>query len=272
MKKLFLLIVVLVCLAGVKGPAQAEEEKIAAAEILTAIDVAVLMESGSSDEEISKLLSRQRGFDRESALKKGKTDRQIIKDLITDPADKGTPVDANKLLLHKIQGDKDYRDAKYDKAAIEYTLAIMHSQDNHELYKLRGDSYKQYFMTRLSAASGVDAAKSPQTPLDRKRALLCCAITSDYTKAMKINSDNIHKNTLVLKVCCDEIANKTQTDEVTKEVVPTRKRAGGNIKRMLQMRELNNVLRVAKQDDINLKKAIDEHKVYCQGENAFCQE
>jgi cytochrome c-type biogenesis protein CcmH/NrfF len=57
-------------------------------EILTAIDVVDLMQRGSSDADIAKLLSDQSGYDRASALKKGNTDEQIIRSLIANPAKK----------------------------------------------------------------------------------------------------------------------------------------------------------------------------------------
>ena len=84
MKKLFLVASVLGLTVGFFGLARAQNEKSPVDELMTAIDVAELINRGSGDADIAELLSSQRGFDRVAARNKGKTDEQIITYLLTN--------------------------------------------------------------------------------------------------------------------------------------------------------------------------------------------
>ena len=70
MKKLFPILVILAFVAGLPQTARAENEKPKKVEILSAFDVATLMEKGSSDADLAKLLAKQRGSRQDSCTLK----------------------------------------------------------------------------------------------------------------------------------------------------------------------------------------------------------
>ena len=100
-------------------------------DIITAIEVADMLTRGVNYSRIATLLSYQRGFDRGSALKKGETDEQITKYLITKTRNIPAMAGGNESKLHEYEGDKQYREFQYGKAAKEYTLAIEYSADRY---------------------------------------------------------------------------------------------------------------------------------------------
>ena len=267
MKKLLSFVLFLVFAASLAGPAHAEKEKIPATEAISAIDVADLLKSGSSDAEIAKVLSGKQGFDREAALKKGQSDQQIINYLITGTVDPGTKTDNNKSIRHKFEGDKYLKESKYGKAAAEYTLAIMNSKDNQALYKLRGDSYKQYLVSKLPVSSVSGKDETNQASLAGARKFLCGAIHSDYRKALEINKTVIEKNNSSIKVLENQMTKKDLGNVERSDVAPYHKRAAGNIHGMREMDRLYRSQRSANHFNLSVKKAMSEYKSACREED-----
>jgi len=263
MKKLFLFVFVLVLAAGLFEPAHAQKETLHAGEILTAIDVVDLLNSGSSEADIAKTLSGQGNFDRKGATGKGKTDKQIINYLITGPINPGSSIDNSKSTPHKFEGDKYFKESKYDKAATEYTLAIKKSKDNQALYKLRGDSYRQYLLSKFPA-SGSTKDEIKHT----SRILLCGAMYSDYKKALDINNKAIQNNNSSIKLLEYQMSNKELAIVNKSDVAPYHNRAAGNILGMREMDRLYRLQRSANHFNLNIKKAISNYKLVCSEEDA----
>jgi hypothetical protein len=158
---------------------------------MTAIDAADLMMRGRSDAEIASTLSSQRDFDRAAALKKGQTDGQIINYLVTKPVSL-PPMDGdNQSKKHADEGDKQFRQSDYGRAAKEYSLAIAFSDKSLAPYQSRGQVYMQYLKTVLLPAAGKIPAVGDKRDPDRSKALLCHAIRFDYAKAKDMNRRNL---------------------------------------------------------------------------------
>jgi len=268
MKKMFQFVFVLVLAAGLFEPAHAQNETLHVGEILTAIDVVDLLNGGSSEADIAKTLSGQGNFDREGAIGKGKTDKQIIKYLITGSINpgssiEGSSIDNSKSTPHKFEGDKYFKETKYDKAATEYTLAIKKSKDNQTLYKLRGDSYRQYLLSKFpTSGSTKDEIKHSS------RSLLCGAMYSDYKKALEINNKAIQNNNSSIKLLEYQMSNKELAIVNKGDVAPYHNRAAGNILGMREMDRLYRLQRSANHFNLNIKKAISDYKLVCSEEDA----
>jgi hypothetical protein len=255
-------------------PSQAEQEKGSTKQqdVMSAIEVAGLINKGKSDSEVAILLSKQFGFDREAALKKGDTDRQIILKLLsgTDAAVK--KLDKNQSITHKFDGDKLYRESRFEKAAKEYSLAINASADSASLFKSRGDSYKNYLTGAAPTAS-----KAPKNaPLDElskpSREVLCNSIYSDYKNAIKANNVTLRDIESKLIILNDNMTNRRTADLVKGEVAPFHYRAAGNIHGMREMDSLYRTQRTAKQTEIGIRKSIGEFKQVCSTEYASIRE
>jgi hypothetical protein len=235
-------------------------------EILTAIDVVDLMQRGSSDAEIAKLLSDQSGYDRASALKNGSTDEQIIKSLIAIPAKK--TVDDKESMKHKTEGDINFSKSHYDKAAKEYTLTIKYSEDKYEPYKLRADTYKQYLKTKLSPVSGSSSDKTRQDLYDKSKRLLCDSIYSDYSEAIRLNDKTVSDIVLELNVLKNKMSKKTIIYEEDSKVAASRYRGGQNIHNAHTLKKLHYSYVAAQKANKTIRKTIDEalsdYKMVCE--------
>jgi hypothetical protein len=248
-------------------PPQKDKGAIASGEneILTAIGVVDLMQRGSSDADIAKLLSDQRGYDRVSALKRGNSDEQIIKYLMAITTK--NIIDDNKSLQHKMEGDKYYREPQYDKAAKEYTLAIKYSDDKYEPYKLRADTYKQYLKTKLNPV-GSDSNKTRQGLVDKSRTLMCYAIYADYTKATKINDKTLSDIILEFNVLKNRMASEKMDYDTDINVLPYYYKSAQKVYSMRRFRGIRQSRVTASIADADIKKALSDYKLVCGKEDA----
>jgi hypothetical protein len=238
-------------------------------QIMTAIDAAESLNRGVSNAEIATLLSSQKGFDRASALKKGQTDEQIIKYLITKTGTLRPAAGANMSKQHENEGDKLYRESHYGKAAKEYTLAIEYSGENPELYKLRADVYKQYLKTDLIAAAKSDPGKAKRDLSDQSKALLCHAIQFDYTRADDLNQKAlaaIIRDTylaIIKYAYFAPITNEEQDIKVTPYPIKSAQKSH-ELRRLRYMYETKRAEKDAIQADANIKAAIQDYELVCK--------
>ena len=270
MKKCFLVASVLVLTVGFFGHAQAQNEKSAVDELMTAIDVADLINRGSRDTDIAESLSSQRGFDRASARNKGKTDEQIITYLITNTSEK--IIDKNKSIRHKTDGDKYYLEAQYKKAGKEYSLAIAYSKGDYTPYKLRGDTYRQYLTTEFSPLPGTSSDAGKNVYLNKTRTLLCKSIYSDYRKSIEIIDEVIRKNIADINMIKFRMEQRIPNYETNDKASPSRSRTAQDIKNMRQFNTLSQVQRVANQAKNKMEKAVSDYKLVCEKEDAAWRE
>jgi len=264
MMRQFSIFLVLALCAGLSGQVRAEQEKPQSKQILSATEVAALMEKGQSDADIAKKLSEQQGVDRSSPLLKGKTDEQVTVYLLTRPKSSGKVVDKGKIIKHKAEGETYYKGLQYDKAANEFSLAISYASDNYELYKLRGDSYKQYLMTTLSPSSpaGQDVAK--RALFDRKRTLICDSIYADYRMALDLADKSIQNGVTEMNKLRDRMVELKEDKDPSTQY---KKKSAENIISMRLMQRILYQQRAAKQAGITIKKAVDDYKTVCAKED-----
>jgi tetratricopeptide (TPR) repeat protein len=272
MKKLLTAVFALLLTSALSGQARAESADVPAKEILTAIDVEALIKSGSSDADIARQLSAQRGFDRDSALKDGQTDQQIIMKLITGAYAADNTPDKNKAVSHKFAGDKYLKESRYEKAATEYSIAIKYARDDLSLYKTRGDSYRQYLKSKLPAPQGVAGVEKRNASSARARGLLCSSITSDYKKVIALNSDLRKKNEMQINILKTDMSKKRVPSQDKSDVAPNYYRAAGNIHGMREMDRLYRIHRTAMQTDLTTRKALADYKAVCREEDAALRE
>ena len=165
---------------------------------------------------------------------------------------------------HENEGDKQYRESQYGKAAKEYTLAIEYSGQNPAPYKLRADTYKQYLKTNIitAAKSGSDNAKSAH--MDRSKALLCYAIQFDYTQAYDLNQKAlaaINADTYLLSNKMNQdITNYEQDSKVTPYHIKSAEKTHDE----RRLRNLYQSQRAAIQAGNSIKAAMKDYEVLCQ--------
>jgi hypothetical protein len=272
MKKLLSVVSALLLATALSGPVCAESANAPEKEILTAIDVAEMIKSGSSDAAIATLLSGQNDFDREAALQNGKTDQQIIMGLLTGAYPSKNIPDKNKAVSHKFTGDKYLKESKYEKAATEYSVAIKFARDNISLYKSRGDSYKQYLKSKLPAPQPVAGEEKSPASSVRARMLLCGSINSDYKKVIALNSDLREKNEMQINILKTDMGKKKVPSQDKSDVAPNYYRAAGNIHGMREMDRLYRIQRGIWQTDLTTRKALADYKTVCREEDAALRE
>ncbi len=239
-----------------------------AGEVLTAIDVALLMMGGSADADISKSLAGQSGFDRETVLAKGNSDEQIIRYLVIYKNPYDSVGDPNQFLIRKAEGDKYYQKKEYEKAAKEYTLAARYSTDKYEPYKLRADSYKQYLLTKLNPQAEASSDKAKQDLIDRSRTLLCHAIGADYAKARSLNNKALSDTVVQLNALRSRMASKEGQYDAPLKVDPTYLKSARQKKDMRQARVWENQVRACKHNDTVIAGAMSDSKLSCGKEDA----
>lgn len=252
--------------AGLSEAANLKKEESQAKEILTAIDVANLIDKGLNDADIAKLLSVQRGFNRELALKKREKDKDIIIYLLNDSSKNN--LDKKLTIYHRFEGDKFYRESKYDKAASEYTLALKSSRNNYALYKSRGDSYKQYLKNKISSAKKGPQIEASHASLDNSRLFLCVSMYADYRKAREINGNEMQDNESRLNFLKATMERKNMSQLVVGEVVPSRTNAAGNIQGMRELDRLYREQRMHRQNEIIIMQEMSNYKQMCGEETA----
>lgn len=265
MQKLFPILVILALVTGVSQSARAEKETTKSVEILTAIDVTTLMEKGTSSAEIANTLAKQRGIDRTAPSLKGKSDEQIIYYLLAKPKAATKVVDKGKSITYKSEGETYYKKLQYDKAAQKFTLAMIYSDTNHDLYKLRGDSYKKYLTTNFSPDSSSTRDEATQVLFDKKRKLMCNSIHADYRTASNLVDKRIQENITESNKLMERMV---EIQEGTDPTLQYKKKSAANIISMRLMRRVNYQQNVAKQAGTQLKKAIADYKVVCGKEDA----
>lgn len=235
-------------------------------EVLTAIDIVDLIQRGSSDADIAKLLSGQRGHDRVSVLEKGNTDDQIIKSPMAPPTKK--TIGDQESMRHKTEGDIYFNKSQYDKAAKEYTLAIKYSGDKYEPYQLRANTYKQYLKTKWNSLSGSDSDQARQGLSKKSKRFLCNSIYADYSEALKISDRNVSDIVLELNVLKNKMSKQTIIYEKDSKVAASRYRGGQNIHDMRRLEKLYQSHRAAQKANKAVHKSVNEamsdYKLVCE--------
>lgn len=188
MHKLFSVVLALTLAVWLPLGASAADEKVKVVKILTAIDVATLIENGASNADIVRILSEQRGVDPAAPALKGKSEQQKILLLLNLPEPAKKDADKGKTSAHRTAGEDSFKKKDYAKAAQEFSLATKYMVDNldiykHELFKLRGDSYKELLRSGLSPSTPEGQEESKKPFFDQKRVLLCGAVYADYRTA-----------------------------------------------------------------------------------------
>lgn len=263
MKKLFPGLVLLAFAVGLSPVAQAENSQPQKEPILSALGAAALMEKGSSDAEIVQLLAKQRGLDRTAAPLKGKTDKQALYYLVAVAEPQGKVVDLGKDVTHKAAGDAALKAKLYEKAATEYSLAINYSVDKYDIYKLRGDSYKEYLKEQLPLSSPDNQDEEKRPLFKRKRDLICNSIIADYRTAARLVDKSIQDGiTKMEELEVTMLELRKGSDETLK----FKKRSSSHINIMRDMRRLLYRQSSAKSAAKHLGLAVDEYKTVCAEE------
>jgi len=265
MKKLFPILVVLAFVAGLPQSAYAENEKTKSEEILTTIDVTALLEKGASSAEIATRLTRQWSMDRTVPPLKGKSDEQAILYLLANPKSSTKVVDKGKFITYKAEGETYLKGLLYDKAAQKFSLAMIYSEPNLDLYKLRGDSYKMYLTTNYSSASSNAQDEAKQVRFNKNRKLLCNSIYSDYLAASGLVDKSIQNGIVEMNRLGDKMVELKEGNDPN---VQYKKKSAENIISMRLMQRILSQQRSAKQAGINIKRAIADYKTVCGKEDA----
>lgn len=225
-------------------------------EIMTAIDASDLITRGFSDAAIAVLLSNRWGFDRESAIKKGWTDEQIIRDLVTKTKKLPPVGGVNRLKQHEDEGDKLFRNSNYGGAAKEYSLAIAYSEQSDKLYQLRAETYVQYLKTVLFPAAQSRSFSGKQAPRDRSRSLLCHAIRYDYATASDLNKKYLEALNADIYLLAERIKKDPANNESDGST--------GRIAPMARFRHLERLKKDAIQTGVKIRKSMDHYKPLCE--------
>ena len=268
MKKIFPSILVLALVAGLTHPSLAEENKTENGKILTAIDVAALMENGSSDVEIVKLLSEQRSIDKASPILKGKTEQQKIPILLNLPEPSKKDADKGKTAAYRTAGENFFKIGEYAKAARELSLATKYSANNldiynYELYKARGDSYKEFLKAKLSPSTPIGREEAKRQFFEQKRKLICGAVYSDYRTASALLDRTVRDGITELET------RNVRMKELKEGKDPTRQyktKSSEYINIMRDMRRLLYRQASAKSGAKHLKSALDDYRTVCSAE------
>lgn len=265
MIKWILFLVALTFPTGLSYAAEPEKNSSQDQQILSAFGVAALMERGTSDAEIAKILAKQRGIDRAAAPLKEKPDEQAMYYLLSVAEPKGKVINQGKNVTHKAAGDKALKEKLYEKAATEYSLAINNSIDKYDINKLRGDTYMEYLKSRLPLSSPEKQDKAKRPLFERKRKLICNSIVTDYRTAARLVDKSIQNGITEmeqLKVSMLELR------EGTDETLKFKKRSSANINIMRDMRRLLYRQSTAKSANKHIGLAMDEYKSVCAEEEA----
>lgn len=265
MKKLIPSIVILSLIAGLSQTARAEVGANKSEEILTAIDVTRLMEKGESSAVIANTLAKQWNMDRSTLPLKGKSDEQVINYLLATSESSIKFIDKGKFITYKTEGETYLKDLLYDKAAQKFSLAMIYSEPNHSLYKLRGDSYKLYLTTNFSPASSNAQDEAKQTIFVNNRKLLCNSIHSDYLKASKLVEKSIQDGVVEM----NRLRNRmVELKEGKDPNLQYKKKSAENIIGMRLMQRTQYRYNTEKHADISIRKALADYRVFCAKEDA----
>ena len=264
MTKLFHILVVLAFVSGLPQTVRAENDIPKNEKILTAIDVTALMEKGASSAEIAEALAKQWGMNRTAAPLKGKSDEQVISYLLTNPKFSTKVVDKGKSITYKAEGETYLKGRLYDKAAQKFSLAMIYSDPNHDLFKLRGDSYTMYLTKNFSPTSSITQDRAQQVMVDKKRKLLCNSIHSDYLTASDLVGKSIQDGVSEMNRLQDRMIELKEGKEPN---VQYKKKNAENIIGMRLMQRTQYKYNSAKHADITIRKALANYKVICGKED-----
>lgn len=253
---------------GTSQPAGAESGKTGTAKIETAIDAAALIEGGASDVEIIRLLSDQRGTAPSAPLLKGKSEPRQIQILLDLPEPSQKDADKGKTAAHRTAGENFFKRGDFVQAAQEFTQAMKYAADNldiykYELYKMRGDSYKEILRTRLNPLTpyGQEEAKKPF--FGKKRELVCGAVYADYRKASDLLDRSIQTGITEIE------ARNVRMKELKEGKDPTRQhksKSGEYINIMRDMRRILYRQASASSGVKHLKEAFNDYRTVCSAE------
>lgn len=245
-------------------PMYAGAQPLSVNEILTAIDVINLMNDGANNADIAKALSLQWGFDREAALGKGVTDEMIIKYLIGNRKSGKNIADDNKSRQHKSAGDQYAKESQYNKAAKEFTLAIMYSEGRYAPYLWRADVYKKLLNSRVEPATGIDSGAARRPLSNQSRIFLCDAAYSDIATARKINSKNLTKIVSEIQTLATRLNEQDRTYPADSKVAPSRYVGGRNIHDMRKLDKLYQSQIIARQASVEIGMTLSDYKSVCE--------
>ncbi len=233
-------------------------------EIVTAIDVTELMQGGSSEADIAAALSRQRGFDREAALRGGATDERVILYLIANRQPGKKKADVGEWSRRQITGDRYDKASQYKKAAEEFTRAILSSEDKDEPYVRRAEVYRKYLAARAQPQAGGKSNETGQPLTGRSGRLLCDAAYSDLASARRINGKNQSRIISEIHALTAKMKEQDPTYPEGSKVVQSRYVGGRNIKDTRQLNSLYNAQRVAHQAEVRIGRALADYKSVCE--------
>ncbi|TLN03461.1 hypothetical protein FDZ73_07825 [bacterium] len=265
MKKLFPGLVVLALVAGLSQTARAETGAKKSEEMLTAIDVTRLLEKGESSAMIANTLARQWGMDRSSPPLKEKSDEQVISYLLATTKTSKKVFDKGKFITYKAEGETYLKNLLYDKAAKKFSLAMIYSEPTHDLYKLRGDSYRLYLTTKFSPASVNAQNEVNQVIFENNRKLLCKSIHSDYLEASKLVEKSIQDGVFEMNKLRNRMVELKEGNDPN---VQYKKKSAENIIGMRLMQRTRYKYNAEKHADISIRKALADYKVFCAAEDA----
>ncbi|MGA7827106.1 MAG: surface-adhesin E family protein [Geobacteraceae bacterium] len=265
MKKLFPILVVLAFVTGLSQAAWAEKVNPKNKEILSAFDVVTLMKKGSSDADIVKVLTEQRGIARDSAPIKGKSDEQALYYLLTYAKPKGKVPDRGKTLIHKDLGDKALRSGLFEKAATEYSLAIDFSENDYAPYKSRADSYSGYLKAKTDIAKNAGSEVKEPPLSGETRSLLCNNIYNDYHLASLLNNKEVQAGILEMDRLRDRMQELRDNPDPS---VDYKRKSYENIMNMRLLQQIYYSQRNAYQAGVNIRKAQEQYNTLCADEEA----
>lgn len=232
-------------------------------EMLTAIDAAILISSGVSDPEIVQALSRRPGSERVGALRKGSRDEEIVGTLVKNQKSPAAVTDANRVVMHKNAGDRYFREARFDIAAKEYSLAIEAGGGDYLVYEGRANSYVNHMKARLIPRLGIYSGNRRAELVAKSKAILCSAASSDYLEARKLNEKAVAD--IAADIYLLQYNMKTYMDtRVSPDVKPYYAKSAQKSVDMRNLRQLYQSQKTANQDMQKIKTELSECRTICE--------
>lgn len=232
-------------------------------EMLTAIDAAILTSSGVSDADIVLALSRRAGADRIAALRKGKRDGEMIGYLVTNQKSPDAVIDSRRVPTHRNAGDRYFKEARFDIAAKEYSMAIEAGGVDYLLYEGRANSYLSHMKTRLIPRLGVYSGSRKDEQVAKSKAILCSAASADYLEARKLNEKAAAD--IAADIYLLQYNMKTfMESRVSPDVRPYYAKSAQKSVDMLKLRQLYQSQKIANQEMEKLKAEQSEYRTICE--------
>ncbi len=261
--KIAVTFVALVCAGRLLLPAGVAEGASGSGEMLTAIDAAILTCSGASDADIVLALSRRTGSDRIAALRKGNRDGEMIGYLVTNQKSPDAVIDSTRVSRHRTAGDRYFKEARFDIAAKEYSLAIEAGGGEYLLYEGRANSYLNHMKTRLIPRLGIYSGNSKDELVAKSKGILCSAASADYLEARKLNEKAAAD--IAADIYLLQYNMKTfMESRVSPDVKPYYAKSAQKSVDMLKLRQLYQSQKIANQDMEKLKAEQSEYRTICE--------